>query len=68
MQALTTKELNYLDDLLGGEALLAKTCAIALPTATQQDVHQFLHHAVAEHQRRHDELMHVLTSHQNAAR
>ncbi|MCY0901841.1 MAG: hypothetical protein OWU32_06575 [Firmicutes bacterium] len=67
MQPLTNKELNYLNDMLSAEDLLIKTCAAALPQATQNDVHQFLHHVVGEHQRRYDDILHVVQQHESVA-
>ena len=67
MQPLTTKELNYLCDMLGAEDLLIKTCAIASQQASQGDVQQFIHHVIGEHQRRHDELVQVLAQHETVA-
>lgn len=67
MQPLTTKELNYMCDMLSAEDLLIKTCAAATMQATQGDVQQFLHHVVGEHQRRYDEILRVLEQHESVA-
>lgn len=67
MQPLTNKELNYINDMLGAEDLLIKTCATAIGQAPQGDVSQFLHHVIQEHQRRHDDLLHVLMQHEPIA-
>lgn len=67
MQPLTTKELDYLNDMLSAEDLLTKTCAATLPQAKQGDVQQFLHHVVGEHQRRYDDLLRVIEQHESVA-
>ncbi len=67
MQPLTSKELNYANDMLGGEDLLIKMCATAQTSVSQPEVQQFLHHVIGEHQRRHDELVHTLEQHESIA-
>ncbi len=67
MQPLTTKEFNYISDLLAAEDLLVKTCVIASSQATKSDTQQFLHHVIGEHQRRHDELVMILQQHEPVA-
>ena len=67
MQPLTTKELNYICDMLSMEELLAKTCATAGQQAAQGDARQFLQHVIGSHQRRHDELLHLLEQHEPLA-
>ncbi|PWI58311.1 hypothetical protein [Sulfoacidibacillus thermotolerans] len=67
MQALTSKELAYINDMLGGEDLLQKVCVAAMTTANQSEVQQFLHHAVSEHQRRHSDLLRLLEQHESVA-
>lgn len=68
MQPLTNKELNYIDDLLGAEELLLKTCVTAAQGVTQADAQQFLHHTISQHQRRYDELVHLVEQHESLAR
>ncbi|MCI0182805.1 MAG: spore coat protein [Acidibacillus sp.] len=67
MQALTSKELAYVNDMLGGEDLLQKMCVVASTTSKQPEVKQFLQHVVSEHQRRHQELVRVLEQHESLA-
>lgn len=67
MQPLTTKELNYINDMLGAEELLLRTAASAANQAPQPDVQQFLHHVRGEHQRRFTELTHLLEQHETVA-
>lgn len=67
MQPLTTKEFNYICDMLEAEELLVRTCAAAEEIATQADVSQFLQHVTGSHQRRHDELLHLLEQHERLA-
>ena len=67
MQPLTTKELNYVCDMLSTEDLLARTCAVASSQSMQNDAQQFLHHVIGEHQRRHDELVQLLHQHETVA-
>ncbi len=67
MQALTSKELAYVNDMLGGEDLLQKMCVAAATTAKQSEVQQFLQHVVIEHQRRHNNLVRVLEQHEGMA-
>ena len=67
MQPLTSKELNYLNDMLSGEDLLIKLCVAAQAGAPQPETLQFLHHVIGEHQRRHDELVHTLEQHESIA-
>lgn len=67
MQPLSTKELNYIADLLGAEEMLIKTCVAASAVTRQGETQQFLHHAVQAHQRRYDELSHLLSQHENLA-
>ena len=68
MQPLTNKELNYISDMLGAEELLLKTCVTAAKGAVQADVQQFLHHTITQHQRRYDELVHLIEQHEPMAR
>ncbi len=68
MQPLTNKELNYIDDLLGAEELLLKTCVTAAERVMQPDAQQFLHHTITEHQRHYDELAHLVEQHEPMAR
>jgi len=67
MQPLTSKELNYVNDMLGGEDLLIKLCVSAQSNILQPEAQQFLHHVIGVHQRRHDELVHILEQHESIA-
>ncbi len=67
MQPLTTKELNYINDMLGTEELLLRTAAGATQQSAQTDIQQFLRHVIGEHQRRFTELTHLLEQHETVA-
>ena len=67
MQPLTTKELNYINDMLGAEDLLLRSAASAARQGGQHDAQQFLQHVQAEHQRRFTELTHLLEQHETVA-
>lgn len=67
MQPLTTKELNYINDMLGAEDLLLRSVASAARQGAQPDAQQFLQHVQGEHQRRFTELTHLLEQHETVA-
>lgn len=67
MKPISTKELNYITDMLGAEEMTIRTCAAAYAHAQEPDARQFLHHAAQTHQRHYDELVHLLQQHEHLA-
>jgi spore coat protein CotF len=67
MQPLTSKELNYLCDMLGMEDSLVKSCAVTGGIAGHPEVRRFTEHYLPAHQARHEELLRVLEQHEHVA-